>query len=57
MLTVKFSDKENTVCNCCRKIEHILFCIRPFASQTTWKRWAKCWPCHPWKKFCRRPCL
>jgi len=31
LLTVKFSYKENTVCNCCRNTEHFIFCMRPFA--------------------------
>ena len=31
LLTVKFPNKENTVCYCCRDIGHFLFCVRPFA--------------------------
>jgi len=31
LLSVKFSYKENAVCNCCRNIEHFPFRIRPFA--------------------------
>jgi len=30
-LSVKCSYKENTACNCCRNVEHFLFCIRAFA--------------------------
>jgi len=33
LLTVKFSYKENTVCNCFRNTGHFLFCIRSFALQ------------------------
>ena len=28
---MKFSYKENIVCNCCRNTEHFLFCVRPLA--------------------------
>jgi len=30
LLTLKFSYKENTVCNCCRNVGHFVFCIRHF---------------------------
>jgi len=40
LLTVTFSYKENTVCNCCRNIGHFLFLCTSIcvASPTTWER-------------------
>jgi len=59
MLTkTNICSEENTVCNCCRNIEHFLFCIRPFAlhRQQPEKDKQNVDFAPPWKNICGRPC-